>query len=131
MADFVPGRAVVDVAQRKRAKYMAKYATIRYGFLPFSFSSLGELEKEAVTLLKWIRNVQAHIDVIMAAFAFHNYIRSSDEEDMILTTIKPHPYYILPDELHNVCGHESYSKNVFQGSSNEMKQILNTIATSV
>ncbi|GKD31444.1 hypothetical protein Tco_1242222 [Tanacetum coccineum] len=43
MADFVPGRAVINVAQRKRVKYMAKCATIRYGFIPFSFSSLGEL----------------------------------------------------------------------------------------
>ncbi|GJY51342.1 putative reverse transcriptase domain-containing protein [Tanacetum coccineum] len=52
MADFVPGRAVIDVAQRKRGKYMTKCADIGYGFLPFSFSSFGELEKDAVTLLK-------------------------------------------------------------------------------
>ncbi|GKF73326.1 hypothetical protein Tco_0219658, partial [Tanacetum coccineum] len=41
MTDFVPGQAVIDAAQRKRGKYMAKCAAIRYGFLPFSFSSLG------------------------------------------------------------------------------------------
>ncbi|GKA71076.1 hypothetical protein Tco_0777215 [Tanacetum coccineum] len=39
---------------RKRGKYMAKCAAIGYGFLPFSFSSLGELEADAVTLLKRI-----------------------------------------------------------------------------
>nr|GEX68830.1 hypothetical protein [Tanacetum cinerariifolium] len=54
MADFVPGRAVIDVAQRKRVKYMSRCAAIGYGFLPFSFSSLGELEKDVVTLLKRI-----------------------------------------------------------------------------
>nr|GFC24124.1 putative reverse transcriptase domain-containing protein [Tanacetum cinerariifolium] len=54
MVDFVPGRAVIDAAQRKRGKYMAKCADIGYGFLPFSFSSLGELEADAVTLLKRI-----------------------------------------------------------------------------
>ncbi|GJR78905.1 hypothetical protein Tco_0149690 [Tanacetum coccineum] len=54
MADSVPSRAVIDVAQRKRVKYMAKCAAIGYGFLPFSFSSLGELEDDAVTLLKRI-----------------------------------------------------------------------------
>nr|GEX14390.1 hypothetical protein [Tanacetum cinerariifolium] len=43
MADFVPGSAVIDAAQRKRVKYKAKCATIGYGFLSFSFSSLGEL----------------------------------------------------------------------------------------
>ncbi|GJX87102.1 hypothetical protein Tco_0339116 [Tanacetum coccineum] len=58
MADFAPGRAVIDAAQRKRVKYEAKCATIGYGFLPFSFSSLGELEKDAITLLKRIRRMQ-------------------------------------------------------------------------
>ncbi|GJX94882.1 putative ribonuclease H-like domain-containing protein [Tanacetum coccineum] len=41
MVDFVPGHAVIDDAQCKRGKYMAKCAAIGYGFLPFSFSSLG------------------------------------------------------------------------------------------
>nr|GEU41389.1 hypothetical protein [Tanacetum cinerariifolium] len=49
--DFVPGYAVIDAAQCKRGKYMAKCATIGYGFLLFCFSSLGELEADAVTLL--------------------------------------------------------------------------------
>ncbi|GKE42463.1 hypothetical protein Tco_1469747, partial [Tanacetum coccineum] len=40
---------------RKRVKYEAKCADIGYGFLPFSFSSFGELEKDVVTLLKRIR----------------------------------------------------------------------------
>ncbi|GKA95073.1 hypothetical protein Tco_0817111 [Tanacetum coccineum] len=54
MVDFAPDRAVIDAAQRKRGKYMAKCAAIGYGFLPFSFSSLGELEADYVTLLKRI-----------------------------------------------------------------------------
>ncbi|GJY56579.1 hypothetical protein Tco_0455694 [Tanacetum coccineum] len=54
MVDFVPGRAVIDATHPKRVKYKAKCANIRYGFLPFSFSLLGELEKDAVTLLKQI-----------------------------------------------------------------------------
>ncbi|GJV65275.1 hypothetical protein Tco_1476103 [Tanacetum coccineum] len=54
MADFAPGRAVIDAAQHKRVKYEAKCTTIGYGFLPFSFSSLGELEEDAVTLLERI-----------------------------------------------------------------------------
>ncbi|GJT90847.1 hypothetical protein Tco_1079692 [Tanacetum coccineum] len=55
MVDFIPGRAMIDAAQRKCGKYMAKCAAVGYGFLPFSFSSLGELEADAVTLLKRIR----------------------------------------------------------------------------
>ncbi|GJY52788.1 hypothetical protein Tco_0444452 [Tanacetum coccineum] len=44
MIDFVLGRAVIGAAQRKRVKYEAKCAYIGYSFLPFSFSSFGELE---------------------------------------------------------------------------------------
>ncbi|GJT32155.1 hypothetical protein Tco_0922574 [Tanacetum coccineum] len=54
MADFASGRAVIDAAQHKRVKYEAKCTTIGYGFLPFSFSSLGDLEEDAVTLLERI-----------------------------------------------------------------------------
>ncbi|GKE13385.1 hypothetical protein Tco_1416936, partial [Tanacetum coccineum] len=52
LTDFVPGRAVSDAAHHKRVKYEVKCADIGYGFLPFSFSSFGELEKNAVALLK-------------------------------------------------------------------------------
>ncbi|GKC48716.1 putative reverse transcriptase domain-containing protein [Tanacetum coccineum] len=63
MVDFVPGRAVIDAAHRKRVKYEAKCANIGYGFLPFSFSSLGELEKNVVTLLKRIRKFSVTQDI--------------------------------------------------------------------
>ncbi|GKD42910.1 hypothetical protein Tco_1267555 [Tanacetum coccineum] len=46
MIDFVPGRAVIKVAQRKRTKYEAKCVDIGYGILHFPFSSFGELEKD-------------------------------------------------------------------------------------
>ncbi|GJY03760.1 hypothetical protein Tco_0369700 [Tanacetum coccineum] len=55
MIYFVLGRAVLEAAQRKRVKYKAKCADIGYGFLSFSFSSFGELENDAVTLLKRIQ----------------------------------------------------------------------------
>ncbi|GJZ14825.1 hypothetical protein Tco_0550502 [Tanacetum coccineum] len=63
MVDFVPGRVVIDAAHRKRVKYKAKCANIEYGFLPFSFSSLAELEKDAVTLLKRIRKFSVTQDI--------------------------------------------------------------------
>ncbi|GKB16337.1 hypothetical protein Tco_0850260 [Tanacetum coccineum] len=50
MIDFVLGRAVIEAAQCKRVTYEAKCANIGYGFLPFSFYSFGELEKDAVIL---------------------------------------------------------------------------------
>ncbi|GKF69407.1 hypothetical protein Tco_0202464 [Tanacetum coccineum] len=72
-------------------------------------------------------SVKTQIDVIMAAFALHNYIRNSDEEDMMFTTIEQHPNYIS-DELHDVRGHETNTENLSQGTSNEMKRIRDDIA---
>ncbi|GJR59756.1 putative reverse transcriptase domain-containing protein [Tanacetum coccineum] len=63
MTDFVPGRVVTDAAHRKRNKYITKCEAIGYGFLPFSFSSLGELEKDAVTLLKRVQNFSMAQDI--------------------------------------------------------------------
>ncbi|GJT81213.1 zinc finger, CCHC-type containing protein [Tanacetum coccineum] len=76
MADFVPGRAVIEVVQRKRVKYMAKCAAIGYEFFPFSFSSLGELEEDAITLLKRIRKFSMAQD-IGACAAVHIFNRIS------------------------------------------------------
>ncbi|GKC23316.1 hypothetical protein Tco_1025466 [Tanacetum coccineum] len=74
MVDFVPGRAVTDAAHRKRVKYEAKCANIGYGFLPFSFSSLGELEKDAMNLLKRIQKFSVTQD-IEARAAVHIFNR--------------------------------------------------------
>nr|GEY28640.1 hypothetical protein [Tanacetum cinerariifolium] len=63
MEDFVSGRAVIDVEQCKRVKYMATYAAIVYGFLSFSFSSFGELEEDAVRLLKRIQKFPMAQDI--------------------------------------------------------------------
>ncbi|GJT54009.1 hypothetical protein Tco_0989063 [Tanacetum coccineum] len=76
MVDFVPGRAVLEAAQRKRVKYEAKCADIGYGFLPFSFSSFGELENDAVTLLKRIQKFSVAQD-IGARTAIHIFNRIS------------------------------------------------------
>ncbi|GJX05997.1 hypothetical protein Tco_0193929 [Tanacetum coccineum] len=76
MNDFVSGHAVIEVAQHKRVKYEAKCADIGYGFLPFSFSSFGELEKDAITLLKWIKRFSVTQD-IGARAAVHILIGSA------------------------------------------------------
>ncbi|GJW99950.1 hypothetical protein Tco_0183864 [Tanacetum coccineum] len=76
MADFVSGRAVTEAAQCKRVKYEAKCADTVYGFLPFSFSSFGELEKDAMTLLKRIRKFSMAQD-IGARAAVHIFNRIS------------------------------------------------------
>ncbi|GKF78836.1 hypothetical protein Tco_0234404, partial [Tanacetum coccineum] len=55
---------------------MTKCATIGYEFLPFSFSSLGELEADAVTLLKQIRKffMTQDIEARAAAHIFNGSV---------------------------------------------------------
>ena len=58
MVDFVPGHAVAGAAKRKCAKYRDLCASKGYIFLPFSFSTLGELDAEVVVLLKRVIEFQ-------------------------------------------------------------------------
>ncbi|GKF09462.1 hypothetical protein Tco_0043686, partial [Tanacetum coccineum] len=76
MVNFVLGRVIIDAAQHKRGKYTDKCAAIGYGFLLFSFSSLGELEAYAVTLLKHIQKFYTTQD-IGARVAIHIFNRIS------------------------------------------------------
>ncbi|GKA44527.1 hypothetical protein Tco_0737251 [Tanacetum coccineum] len=76
MIDFVPGRAMIEATHRKRVKYEAKCADIGYSFLPISLSSLGELEKDAMTLLKRIQKFFVTQD-IRARAAVHIFNRIS------------------------------------------------------
>ena len=74
LSDFVPGRVVAVAAQRKRDKYEAHCKAIGYGFLPFSFSSLGELDKDVVALLKRVQAF-ARTQDIGARTVAHIYTR--------------------------------------------------------
>nr|GEZ31964.1 hypothetical protein [Tanacetum cinerariifolium] len=71
-ADILP----YSWTERKRVKYKTKCADIRYGFLPLSFSSFRELEKDAVALLKRIRRFSVTQD-IGARVAIHTFNRIS------------------------------------------------------
>ncbi|KAL9247624.1 hypothetical protein vseg_021038 [Gypsophila vaccaria] len=62
LPDYAPGRVVADAARRKCAKYQVLCEARGYGFLPFSFSSLGELEGGAVDLLKRIQRISVSHD---------------------------------------------------------------------
>ncbi|GJV79479.1 hypothetical protein Tco_1515349 [Tanacetum coccineum] len=79
-------RAVIEVTQRKCIKYEAKWADIGYGFIPFSFSSFGELENDAVALLNQIQKFFVMRD-IRARTTVHIFSRISfaiEEESGIL-----------------------------------------------
>ncbi|GKF59087.1 hypothetical protein Tco_0175873 [Tanacetum coccineum] len=73
---FAIAKEVGQDTHHKRAKYEAKCANIGYGFLRFSFSSLRELEKDAVNILKRIRKFSVAQD-IGARAAVHIFNRIS------------------------------------------------------
>ncbi|KAL6575177.1 hypothetical protein OROMI_012462 [Orobanche minor] len=62
MADYALRRVVIDAVRRKCAKYQDLCEERGYGFLPFSFSLLGELETGAVALLKRIQKISVSED---------------------------------------------------------------------
>ncbi|GKC76476.1 hypothetical protein Tco_1127250 [Tanacetum coccineum] len=96
MADFVPGRVVIDVAQHKLGKYMDKCAVIGYGFLPFSLSSLGELEADAVILLKRIQKFSMTRDIgVHAAVHIFNKIGFSFAKGVGAQIVSRLPSYFL------------------------------------
>ncbi|GKC07559.1 hypothetical protein Tco_0999169, partial [Tanacetum coccineum] len=76
IVDFMSGHFVIESAQRKRVKCEAKCADIGYGFIPFLFFSFGELEKDAVSLLKRIRKFSV-TQYIGACVAIHIFGRIS------------------------------------------------------
>lgn len=63
MCYFVPRRVVIEAAHRKQVKYQKKCTASGYDFLPFSFSSLGELEADVMVLLKLIQKFSKVQDI--------------------------------------------------------------------
>ncbi|KAL6544848.1 hypothetical protein OROMI_023710 [Orobanche minor] len=76
MLDFVPGHVVAQDAKRKCVKYRDLCAAKGYGLLPFSFSTLGELDSDAVALLVRIRGFSLAQDAGARA-AHHIFSRIS------------------------------------------------------
>ncbi|GJY18203.1 hypothetical protein Tco_0389694 [Tanacetum coccineum] len=76
-------------------------------------------------------SVETQHDIIILAFALHNYIRNNDSEDKVFTTFEQHPDYMGCDELRDVRGSVTNNDNISSGTSNEMKQIRTDIATSI
>ena len=70
----------------------------------------------------------SQIDVIMATFALHNYIRRNGTEDMVFNFVQQHGDYIPTEELD---GETSYNHGNVRGSSNEMREIRNNIANMI
>ncbi|GJY14780.1 hypothetical protein Tco_0385202 [Tanacetum coccineum] len=77
----------------------------------------------------WCFKLNVLEDVVKRNF-FLNF-PEDEEEDMMFSVIDEHPYYIPHEELRDVHGIESNNEDLNEGSSNEMKQTRNAIATSI
>ncbi|GKC02494.1 putative nuclease HARBI1 [Tanacetum coccineum] len=93
-----------------------------FGILKKRWKILGKMPKYSV---------KNQLDIITAGFTLHNYIRNNDKEDTVFTTFEQHPDYMGGDELHDVRGLGANHDDISSGTSNEMKQIRNDIATSI
>ncbi|XP_031108447.1 uncharacterized protein LOC116012916, partial [Ipomoea triloba] len=87
--------------------------------------SFGVLKKRWKILAKMPQfSVETQIDVIMATFALHNYIRKNSQDDMMFNVLEQHPDYIPPDELQDSSSNTSTNESLSQ-TSTEMKEIRN------
>ncbi|GJW51546.1 hypothetical protein Tco_0092897 [Tanacetum coccineum] len=95
---------------------------LSFGILKKRWKILGGMPKYSV---------ETQHDIIIVVFALHNYIPNNDGEDKAFTTFEQHPDYMGCDELRDVRGSVINHDNIYSGTSNEMKQIHNDIATSI
>ncbi|KAL4577921.1 hypothetical protein LXL04_014036 [Taraxacum kok-saghyz] len=144
---------LVDKGYPDRNGYMVPYSKTRYHQSQFaheppnnmqenfnrSHSSLRSYIERSFGILKgqWkILNrmpkfsVKTQIDVIMATFALHNYIRSNSEEATLFDFVEQHPNCVPHDGLCDVRGSDKSNED-FYGGSKKMKQIRNDIAALI
>ena len=89
--------------------------------------SFGVLKKRWRILTRMPQfSVQTQIDIIIAAFALHNYIRKNSEDDMMFTILVQHPDYVPQDELQDIIGSVT-SNESSRETSKEMKEIHDSI----
>ena len=90
--------------------------------------SFGVLKKRWKILSRMPQfSVHTQIDIIMATFALHNYIRINSTDDQMFTMLEQHPDYIPQDELSDV--QDSFTNNEdVRETFSEMRDIRNNIA---
>jgi hypothetical protein len=93
--------------------------------------SFGVLKKRWKILNKMPQfSVKTQIDVIIAAFALHNYIRINSQDDAMFTILEKHPNYIPNDELPGIVdGYQGSERQEGRsGRSTKTKEMRNNVA---
>ncbi|KAL4567057.1 hypothetical protein LXL04_022628 [Taraxacum kok-saghyz] len=148
---FVGKYYIVDKGYPDRKGYLAPYSRIRYHQSQFEHvlptnaqeafnhvhSSLRSCIERSFGILKkrWkiLRqmpsfNKKTQIDVIMATFALHNYIRRNDSTDTIFIDVGQNPQNISTEELGETSGTANLNT---RGTNNEMRQVRNNITDMI
>ncbi|CAA0811283.1 Unknown protein [Striga hermonthica] len=144
---------LVDKGYPDRKGYLVPYPRIRYHQSEFQHElpnnaeeafnrahsslrscierSFGVLKKRWKILSKMPKfSVETQIDVIMAAFALHNFIRINSNDDLMFGVLEKHPEYIPNDELQDEStSHPGYDNS--RETKNVMKNIRNDIAKMI
>ncbi|CAH9131108.1 unnamed protein product [Cuscuta epithymum] len=145
---------LVDKGYPDRKGYLVPYPKLRYHLEQFeneaptnaqeafnrSHSSLRSCIERSFGVLKkrWkilsrmpMFSVKTQIDVIMATFALHNYIRKFSSDDMIFEVLERHPDFIPRDDLADIQNSSSSAINSQTESCTEMKEHRNSIASLI
>lgn len=75
-------------------------------------------------------SVTTQIDIIMACFALHNFIRKNSQNDLVFSVVDEYPNYMSSEELHDV---DNFKKTVMKptNASKEMELVRDRIAESI
>ncbi|XP_024636687.1 protein ALP1-like isoform X1 [Medicago truncatula] len=144
---------LVDKGYPDKEGYMVPYPRIRYHQSQFEHEpptnaqeafnqahsslrscierSFGVLKKRWKILNKMPQfSVKTQIDVIIAAFALHNYIRINSQDDAMFTILERHPNYIPNDELPDIVdGYQGSERQEGRsGRSTKTKEMRNNVA---
>ncbi|XP_048500931.1 protein ALP1-like [Beta vulgaris subsp. vulgaris] len=74
-------------------------------------------------------SVETQLDVIMAAFALHNYIRKNSTEDLIFRMVDENPDYMPCEELPDVI--HARNNETSRETSKEMEKVRDDIASLI
>nr|GEW00056.1 putative reverse transcriptase domain-containing protein [Tanacetum cinerariifolium] len=105
---WAPGLALHNAVEKKRRKYASICADNGYKFIPFSFSTLGEFDKDVLDTLSCIKflSTSHSNNVKSGAFIFHRV------SDTVHEPLNSHALW-YPTDLHAFCFesfHESFCR---------------------
>ncbi|XP_020270930.1 uncharacterized protein LOC109846115 [Asparagus officinalis] len=73
-------------------------------------------------------SVKTQIDIVMTAFALHNYIRINSVDDPLFKVLEQQPNYVPEDETQDELEDPDENSNSSRGTTSEMREVRDNIA---